>query len=212
MITKRVIRAGAIGALIGAVLGLIDMAYDEQAAKRTLSGTWEYQTVEIETEPREQTLNIATMVYTPDEAEALLQRFEDEREEIRRAAERKVVHQSDLHMLAVIIGQETAGVNEEVMMAVGNVILNRVADPRFPGSVYGVLTGKNQYGHDNGEGFCFPDYVSSEGRARCYAVASRLLSGERVLPANVVWQAGFAQGAGIYLYYDIPPHGIYLCF
>ena len=170
-------------------------------------------------------LKIAVMYFTKEEAEALLQRFEDERAEAERARQRTLTKStsnwtalpysasvSEEHMLAVIIGQETAGVNEEIMMQVGQVILNRVDDPRFPSTIYAVLTDKGQYGHDNGEGFYFPYYVDSEGRDRSYRVARRLLSGERVIPSNVVWQAGFMQGDGLYKYHDIPPHGIYLCY
>ena len=170
-------------------------------------------------------LKISVMRFTNEEADALLERFEEERAEAERARQRALDQRtsnwtapsysasvSEEHMLAVIIGQETAGVNEDVMMQVGQVILNRVADHRFPNTIYGVLTAKNQYGHDNGEGFYFPYYVDAEGRERSYRVARRLLSGERVIPSNVVWQAGFRQGEGLYKYHDIPPHGIYLCY
>lgn len=119
--------------------------------------------------------------------------------------------EDELFMLAVIIGQETAGDNEEIALAVGNVVLNRIADKRFPNNMYDVLTAPLQYGRESGN-FYFNSYVTEEGRALCYRVARRLLNGERVLPANVVWQAGFPQGVGTYAYYDTEPYGLWLCY
>ena len=193
----------------------------------------------LSAEPEDEKFPCAMMTFTQEEAQLLLDRFEQERiEEQRRIeeekrkkeeAERKAKARTygastysanvgpsnygdnELFMLAVIIGQETGGINEEIMMAVGNVVMNRIADPRFPNTMYGVLTGQNQYGRESGN-FYFNSYVTSSAQERCYAVARRLLNGERVLPANVVWQAGFPQGNGTYAYYDTYPYGTYLCY
>lgn len=197
---------------------------------------------EPETEEEENPFEFAVMRFTTEEAETLLQRFEDEWEEARRKAEKEARRaeeearraaaakqrasygaasyyagavsytENDVFMLATIIGQETAGIDEEVMMAVGNVVINRIYDSRFPNNMYDVLTAPMQYGHDNGESFYFNSYVSETNRQRCMDCARRLLNGERVIPANVVWQAGFMQGNGLYAYYDTYPFGTYLCY
>ena len=203
-------------------------------------------TVSEEETENENPFHCAVMVFTPEEAQDLLDRFEAERiaaeEAARKAAEEAAAKEAaakaakaragsvsasgltsyyagalsytenDVFMLATIIGQETAGEDEEIALAVGNVVINRINDPRFPNNMYDVLTARLQYGHDNGEGFYFNSYVTAEGRELCLRVARRLLEGERVLPSNVVWQAGFPQGEGVYIYYDTYPYGTYLCY
>lgn len=48
-------------------------------------------------------------------------------------------NQNDLYWLARIISAEAAGESLEGQIAVGNVVLNRVASPSYPGTVYGVI-------------------------------------------------------------------------
>ena len=54
----------------------------------------------------------------------------------------------DVEMLACVIYQEAGGdaCSDECRMYVGDVVLNRVADSRFPDTIEGVLTAKFQYG------------------------------------------------------------------
>lgn len=51
----------------------------------------------------------------------------------------------DLFWLSRVIHRESGNQPMEGRMAVGNVVLNRVADPAFPGTVEGVLAQKNQF-------------------------------------------------------------------
>lgn len=51
----------------------------------------------------------------------------------------------DLFWLSRVIHRESGNQPLEGMMAVGNVVLNRVADPVFPNTVEGVLAQKNQF-------------------------------------------------------------------
>ncbi len=51
----------------------------------------------------------------------------------------------DLYWLSHIINAESGNQPLSGKMAVGNVILNRVRDSRFPGSIYGVVFQKNQF-------------------------------------------------------------------
>ena len=76
---------------------------------------------------------------------------------------------------------------------VGNVIINRVNDPDFPNSVSEVLSQEGQYPWGvsyYSEEYIYDDYF--------YEIAEKLLAGDRPLPENVVYQARFAQGSGIY--------------
>ncbi len=54
-------------------------------------------------------------------------------------------NQEDLFWLSRVIHRESGNQPLEGMMAVGNVVLNRVADPVFPDTVEGVLAQKNQF-------------------------------------------------------------------
>ena len=54
-------------------------------------------------------------------------------------------NQDDLFWLSRVIYRESGNQSLEGQMAVGNVVLNRVADPVFPDTVEGVLAQKNQF-------------------------------------------------------------------
>lgn len=117
-------------------------------------------------------------------------------------------------ILAIIIYQEAGGdmCSDETRMMVGNVFLNRVDSPLFPDTFEEVATGKWQYGRLYETGIKWPDRASlpQEQAAvqRAYDTAERLLEGERVLPKNVIWQAEFTQGDGVYCESD----GLYFCY
>ncbi len=107
----------------------------------------------------------------------------------------KPVKNSDEYLLAGVIMGEACGEDEQQKLYVGSVVLNRVADDRFPDSIYEVLTQKGQYMsvRQNGSFKTEPDAAS-------YAAARRLLREGSILPAKVVWQANFSQGK-VYLRY-----------
>ena len=53
--------------------------------------------------------------------------------------------QEDLYWLSRIIYAESGNQSLEGKVAVGNVVLNRVASPQFPNSVYSVIFQRNQF-------------------------------------------------------------------
>lgn len=120
----------------------------------------------------------------------------------------------DLYYLAAAICMEAGGSSDEIHLLVGNVILNRVNSTIYPNSIYDVLTQYKQYGYMWRDGVSFPDWVKSPTSTneaiieRCYKNAERLLSGERFCPENVLFQAEFVQGSGIYK--EFP--GFYFCY
>lgn len=122
------------------------------------------------------------------------------------------VDAQDLEYLACVIYQEAGSdwMSDFTRMAVGNVVLNRVADPRFPDTIEEVLLQQGQYGEYSWTGIQWLDSAEYEPWAveRAYECARRLLEGERVFPENVVWQAGFTQGDGVEVYSDL----IYFCY
>ncbi len=81
--------------------------------------------------------------------------------------------EDEFDMLCYVLQGEVGNCSEQSKIAVANVILNRVKDPRFPNSISGVLTQDNQftaiYGYYSGS------TVPSENTIEC---ARRALMGE----------------------------------
>lgn len=107
-----------------------------------------------------------------------------------------------VEMLACGIYQEAGGdeCSDECRINVGDVMLNRVADPRFPNTLEGVLTAPGQYGRFSKTGIVWPSRASNPGEAdaveRAYRIARQLLSGKHgeLWGQGYVWQAEFEQG------------------
>lgn len=122
--------------------------------------------------------------------------------------------EEELEILAIIIYQEAGGdgSSDDTRRKVGSVFLNRVNSPRFPNTFEAVATARRQYGTLYWTGIKWPDRASSANEAhavdRAYKIAEELLLGGSILPSNVVWQAEFKQGDGLYCYQD----GIYFCY
>lgn len=116
--------------------------------------------------------------------------------------------ESDLFYLAAAVCREAGGECEEIQLLVANVIINRVGSSIYPDTIYEVLTQKRQYGTMWKDGISFPEWATEETKERCYNVARRVLEGERFCPENVLYQAEFKQGSGIFKKYP----GYYFCF
>ena len=116
---------------------------------------------------------------------------------------------ADVEMLACVIYTEAGGnaCSDLCRYYVGDVVLNRVEDPRFPDTLEGVLLQKGQYGRFYWTGIVWPDraYQTVEAAAveRAYETARALLSGEHteLYGAGYIWQAEFKQGKDI-IYLD----------
>lgn len=121
--------------------------------------------------------------------------------------------EADLEMLALVIYQEAGGdaCSDETRLMVGNVVLNRVADERFPDTIEEVLLQERQYGRLHWTGLVWPERASQSVEAhavqRAYDCAERVLNGERLLPDDVIWQAEFKQGTEVVAEQD----GFYFC-
>lgn len=110
----------------------------------------------------------------------------------------KAYTEEELELLACVIYCEAGGdeASDETRRMVGEVVLNRVADPRFPSSILGVLTQRGQYGLFWKTDVVWPGRALREPEAveRAYACARLVLEGERLLPEDVIFQAEFVQG------------------
>lgn len=111
--------------------------------------------------------------------------------------------EEDLYVLSHIISAEAGNCQEEMMLYVGSVVLNRVEDDRFPDSIYEVVFQTDptlQYGPTS-DGTYYKE--PTEGAVEA---AKKLLEEGSVLPADVIYQSNERIG----VYYDEldPPPGI----
>lgn len=108
----------------------------------------------------------------------------------------------DVEMLALVIYQEVGGDMhcDECRRRVADVVLNRVADDRFPDNIYDVLVQPGQYGKLSWTGLVWASRANSIWEApavdRAYRIAEEVLMGKHseLYGAGYVWQAGFVQG------------------
>lgn len=120
----------------------------------------------------------------------------------------------ELEILAIIIYQEAGAdfCSDDTRRKVGSVFLNRVNSHLFPDTFSEVALQDRQYGTLCYTGIKWPDRATEDQEAhaveRAYAIAKELLMGGSILPDNVIWQAEFVQGDGIYCYQD----EIYFCY
>lgn len=117
----------------------------------------------------------------------------------------------ELLLLSRIIYAEAGSVwlDANWKMAVGEVVLNRIASPEFPDTMREVLEQPGQYYGRNSRYF-----NSLKPSPECVEAARRLLEGERVLnePA-VVFQSNYRLGSGVFLELrDSALGSTYLCW
>lgn len=117
----------------------------------------------------------------------------------------------DLEILSKIIEAE-AGMNwldDYIRMCVGEVLMNRVASKDFPDTIREVAYQEGQYHHIKYG--LFDEIVPTMKSVR---TALRLLNGDRVInDKDVVFQANFPQGSGIYeIIHDNLLGNTYLCY
>jgi len=110
----------------------------------------------------------------------------------------------EVEMLAHLINGEAGAdwCSDTTRYYVGSVVLNRVNHSEFPDTIYGVIFQSGQYACTWDGNY---DRTPSQ---RCYEIAKDLLENGSWLPNNVVFQANFSQGSGVYDCID----GVYFCY
>lgn len=126
--------------------------------------------------------------------------------EVETETEAATYSEEDLYLLSHLICGEVNDCDWEMKIAVGSVVLNRVADPRFPSDLYGVI-------YQNGQYSCTWDgNFNKEPNEETIDAAKYLLKNGSQLPPDVIFQAEFVQGNGIYKSL-LAPNGVteYFC-
>lgn len=103
------------------------------------------------------------------------------------------------HVIAAEAGADWT--SDEAVFYVGSVVLNRVESSVFPNSIKDVVLQPGQYA-------TVPYLSRYEPSERVMEVTYDLLNEGSVLPENVVYQANFRQGSGVY---DVQ-NSMYFCY
>lgn len=106
------------------------------------------------------------------------------------------VNEEERELLTHLIYAEAGGVESDACLYyVGSVVLNRMKDKDFPNTMQEVIYQTEptlQYA-------CIDDgNINKPPDARCYDVADALLKYGSIAPENVVYQAEFEQGSGVW--------------
>jgi spore germination cell wall hydrolase CwlJ-like protein len=92
---------------------------------------------------------------------------------------------TNLQLLAAIIDCEAGGQTYEGKVAVGNVIMNRILDPRFQTTIYDVVYGPGQFSPVK-NGFLARKLAQGATEA-CYEAARDVLAGVWVIPKEYLY-------------------------
>lgn len=106
--------------------------------------------------------------------------------------------QEDARIIANVVAHEAPFCSARHQQLVAQVVLNRVADPRFPDTVREVVEQPGQYHPTYTQNL--PLYASaSPEELRCFDAAVTALMGDVECPPEVIFQSEFAAlGAGTY--------------
>ena len=116
--------------------------------------------------------------------------------------------EDDLYLMSHLIAGEVNDCDWKMKIYVGSVVLNRMADPRFPSDLYGVIYQNNPLQYS-----CTVDgnFEKTPNDETIEAAKYLLINGSQ-LPPDVIFQAEFVQGSGIYKSL-LAPNGVteYFC-
>lgn len=106
-----------------------------------------------------------------------------------------VTNSSDTDLFARLIYCEAGGCSYRHKQLVGAVVINRVNSSKFPNTLRGVIYQSGQYSPVSSGKI---NRVTPD--AECYEIARNLLAYGTggICPSNVLFQANFRQGTGVY--------------
>lgn len=116
--------------------------------------------------------------------------------------------EDDLYLLSHLICGEVEGCSRQMKTYVGSVVLNRIADSRFPNTLKEVIYQNNPLQYS-----CTVDgNFEKEPGEETIEVAKYLLENGSQLPPDVIFQAEFKQGTGTYGEPLLAPNGVEMYF
>lgn len=123
-----------------------------------------------------------------------VKRIQDEKE-ISTAEAIAIVTYTDedyIDLLARLVYAEVGNLNDEAQIYAASVVLNRINDKRFPDNMYGVIYQSGQYAVvDNGK-------INEQASEQSYRIAKYVYENGSQIPDDVIYQAEFQQGKGIW--------------
>lgn len=110
----------------------------------------------------------------------------------------------DIRILATTVYYEAGSTTEQLRQYVAQVALNRVADSRFPNTVKGVITQRGQYNTKYATMEAAQTIKNKDAAngtynwETCKNSVKQAMMGKVAMPANVLYQANFSQGKGVW--------------
>lgn len=139
----------------------------------------------VEVEPEEPVINVTWVVHIVVPPEIIVDEYECE-------------------LLAHLIYAEAGSdwCSDKLQLYTGSVVLNRVKHKDYPDTLPAVVYQKGQYS------CTWNGMIDYEYNERAYDCAKYLLTHGSQIPENVVYQANFKQGDGVYEEFE----GMYFCY
>lgn len=123
--------------------------------------------------------------------------------------------QFDIDIIAsVIYNEANYGTSFRHRELVAAVVVNRVHSSMYPNTVYGVVTQPMQYlgAYADYNSWYMQNAMKSDRWSEYQEVAERALRGEIECPSNVLFQAEFKQGTGVYEIHETSYSTTYFCY
>lgn len=130
--------------------------------------------------------------------------WQDSQKEIEAYQRLSQYTDEDIRVLATAVYYEAGQTSEQLRQYVAQVVVNRMNDKRFPNTITGVITQPGQYAGK---------YATAEATQKikdkdeangtfywyaCVSSAKMALMGKVDMPSNVLYQANFTQGSGVW--------------
>ena len=113
-------------------------------------------------------------------------------------------YDNDLWYLSRVIQAESGYCSQQMQEYVGSVVLNRVADDRFPDTIPEVVEQPGQYSTAS--------FLASQDPTQAVInVAVDLLENGSKLPEDIIYQANFSQGTYTYMTLSTSYSIMYFC-
>lgn len=109
----------------------------------------------------------------------------------------------DIRILTTVIYYEAGNTTEQLRQYVAQVVLNRVGDSRFPNTIKDVINQRGQY-NTKYTTVSAAQAINSTAYKTCEQSAKAAMMGKVNMPSNVLYQANFRQGKGVWqsVYYS----------